>query len=322
MIEDQLPFEEHQPQEDQRHDVEQHLTDDTRTAEDLRIGVSLIGAGRVGLPLLRHAVANNLEICAVVEPRIEHHPSIRAIAPDARVLTALPPTLPRSTDVCILAVPDDALPGVVQHLADHGALHNGALVFHLSGLLSDEVMLPLQEAGCHAGCMHPIQSFPASPLPPERLIGIGCGVQGPDDFWSRASDFAELLGWFPIRVNAERKALYHAACVFAGNFTTLIAHQAEQLLRLAAEDVETPMDYLLPMMESVLQQLRDHPAEQVLTGPAARGDTTALGSHMQAIDDAVPDLLEEYRTLTRAAAAMSQLTESEKKQIADYLRQR
>jgi predicted short-subunit dehydrogenase-like oxidoreductase (DUF2520 family) len=284
-------------------------------SDDLSIGITLIGAGRVGMNILRHFRGRNMEICAVVEPRIERHPAIRSAAPSARVLTGLPPALPQNTDICILAVPDEEIRALGEALADRPMLHSGALVFHVSGLRGAEELQPLQEIGCHAGCLHPMQSFPEQPLPPERLVGIGCGIEGPDDFWTRARDFAELLGWMPLRVNAQSKALYHAACVFAGNFSTVVAAHAERLLRAATGRDENLTDYLLPMLESVVARLRDHPAEQVLTGPAVRGDARAVDEHLQALASAFPDLREEYRLLSAAILQLSTLPEEKKREL-------
>ncbi len=286
--------------------------------EDLSIGLTLIGAGRVGMNLLRHCVAKGIAVCAVVEPRLDRHTSIRSIAPSARVLTSLPPALPQNTDVCILAVPDEQIAPLAISLADRPMLHSGALVFHVSGIRGAEDLLPLQEAGCHAGCLHPIQSFPDQPLPADRMKGIGCGIEGSDDFWLRARDFAELLDWMPLRVDARRKALYHAACVFAGNFTTVVAGNAERLLRHATQKDESLMDYLLPMMESVMAQLHDHPAEQVLTGPAARADTRTISEHTRALDEHFPEILQNYMQLSEAAAKLSLLSDEDKKALRKY----
>ena len=281
-------------------------------SEDLTIGITLIGSGRVGGNLLRHFVSHGLNICAVVEPKLERHSSIRSTAPSARVLTTLPHVLPQDTDICVLAVPDDQIAPLGALLADRPMLHAGALVFHVSGMRGADDLLPLQEAGCHAGCLHPIQSFPEQLLPRERLEGIGCGIEGPDNFWTRARDFAELLGWMPLRVDPRKKALYHAACVYAGNFNTVLAAHAEMLLRSATGSDDTCMDYLLPMMTTVLSQLHDRPADQILTGPAARGDAATLADHMQAIGDAHPELLAEYQHLSLAAASLASLREEEK----------
>ena len=290
-------------------------------SEELSIGITLIGAGRVGMNLVRHFVRCGMHVCAVIEPRIEQHASIRSAAPDARVLTELPPTLPHETDVCVLAVPDDDIAPIAARLAERPSLHSGALVFHVSGVRGADDLQPLQENGCHAGCLHPIQSFPTPSLPESRLRDIGCGIEGPDDFHTRARDFATLLGWMPLRILPQHKALYHAACVFAGNFTTVVAAQAETLLRRATGADATLMDYLLPMMQSVLAQIGEHPAEQVLTGPASRADTVAIASHVQAIGDAAPSLLPDYLALSRAAADIAQLGEREKKLLREFLEQ-
>lgn len=282
------------------------------------IGITVIGAGRVGLNILRHLRRNELNILAVIETDIEKHGAVRAVLPDTRVVAAMPQALPHDTDICIICVPDDQIASVAESLAHPHALPAAALIFHVSGLLSAEELLALEEIGCITGCLHPIQSFTDTPLSPERMEGIGCGIEGNDTFWKQASSFAELLGWQPVRITTQHKAQYHAACVLAGNFSTVLAAQAEQLMQSAAQTGEPAAHFLLPMMENVLQQLYDHPADKVLTGPAMRGDMRAMTMHMEALKEH-PELLATYRALTRAAIEMSKLPLSKKREILETL---
>jgi predicted short-subunit dehydrogenase-like oxidoreductase (DUF2520 family) len=152
------------------------------------------------------------------------------------------------------------------------------------------------------GCIHPMQSFAGDALPEEAMRGIGCGIEGNDDFWQQGRQFAELIDWRPLRIEAEKKALYHVANVLAGNFPTVLAALAESMLRESAADPsDAHLSHLLPMMRAVLERLTDTPAISALTGPAARGDHDAIIQHLAALEAFDPQLREVYEALTRAA---------------------
>ncbi|MBN1447377.1 MAG: DUF2520 domain-containing protein [Bacteroidetes bacterium] len=280
--------------------------------------VAVIGAGRVGLNLLRHLGRKGMRIPAVVEPDIERHGTIRSLFPHARVLAELPPGLPHDTDICILAVPDHMLAAVVAQLAEPPALPPTALALHVSGIHDADIMRPLTAAGHLAGGMHPIQSFTSTHLPVEALENIGCGIEGGDAFWERASAFAEQLGWQPLRIAPGRKALYHAACVFAGNFPVVLLAEASRLLRTAS-GTPNAEELLFPMMEIVTRRLADTLPEHALSGPAARGDIEAIGRHLAALGDAFPDVLATYTALTRTALDLAPLTPEKRMDINTLL---
>ncbi|PLX23349.1 MAG: hypothetical protein C0600_14885 [Ignavibacteria bacterium] len=282
------------------------------------IGITLIGAGRVGMNILRHLRQKELNILVVVETDIEKHAAVRSLLPNTRVVASMPRALPHDTDICIICVPDEQISAVATALAHPHALPSAALVFHVSGLRTAEELQSLEEMGCTTGCLHPIQSFSEGALPVDRMEGLGCGIEGNDMFWRQASSFAELIGWQPVRIAAQHKAQYHAACVFAGNFTTVLAAQAEQLMQASAQMGEPAGHLLLPMLETVLKELYDHPAERILTGPAMRGDMHAITMHMEAMKDQ-PELLATYRALTRAAVQLSALPPGKKREILDTL---
>ncbi|MDX9757874.1 MAG: DUF2520 domain-containing protein [Bacteroidota bacterium] len=263
----------------------------------------LVGAGRVGMNLLRYCATRGMAIAMVVEPEIQRHPSIRGTVPDAAVLSRVPARLPAGITHVVLAVPDALIAHVAQELRHILTPGHSPLVFHCSGTLGSDQLSPLVAVGCLAGCMHPMQSFHSDDLENNDLEGIGCGIEGSDAFWRAARTFAESLDWHPLRVDAARKVLYHAACVFAGNFTTVLAAVAEDLLHRAATDsADAKLSHLLPMMRTVLARLEKTPPGTALTGPAARGDRETIARHRRTLEAVDPELAELYAGLSELAA--------------------
>ncbi|MFZ1729940.1 MAG: Rossmann-like and DUF2520 domain-containing protein [Bacteroidota bacterium] len=269
--------------------------------------IVLIGAGRVGMNVLRHLSRLGIPVAAVIERDSTRHPLIRALHPAAAVAAVLPDSLPVEAQLCMIAVADGQLPGVVRELSELTSLPEGIIFFHSSGTLDSSILMPLSDRGCMTGCIHPMQSFSGDDLPDGALSGIGCGIEGNDDFWLEGRQFAKRIEWQPLRIDREKKALYHVANVLAGNFPIVLAALAEGMLRESATDPsQAHIAHFLPMMRTVLERLADTPAATALTGPAARGDHDAILRHLAALEVLDPQLREVYDALTRAAMKLGE----------------
>lgn len=210
--------------------------------------------------------------------------------------------------LCIVAVGDEDIGIVAKELATRGTLHTGTLVFHTSGVRTSADLLPLANAGMLTGSIHPIQSFSAT-AGQTSLHAIGCGIEGSDAFHARAVALAADLGWSALRIAAEQKALYHAACVFAGNFPTVLAALAAELLgKSAVESSDRTLQLLLPMMKEVLSRLQHSSPQASLTGPASRGQATVLRQHFEELLGFDSLSAEVYRSLSLAAAKLAGLS--------------
>ncbi|MCM3523424.1 oxidoreductase, partial [Curtobacterium sp. P97] len=98
----------------------------------------------------------------------------------ARLLPGVPllPTdeVVAAADLVVLAVPDDALPGLVAGLAETGVWRRGQLTFHTSGAHGLAVLAPAAEAGVLGLALHPAMTFSGGPEDATRLSGSPFGV--------------------------------------------------------------------------------------------------------------------------------------------------
>lgn len=272
----------------------------------------LVGAGRVGLNLLRQFHHRGIPVSIVVEPDTTRHDLVRVIEAHAAVHDDIPVSIPDDISFAILAVPDASIAETARRLAALHPLPSRMMVFHCSGTVDSSALASLSEIGCVTGGIHPMQSFHSDFLEESALSGIGCGIEGGDEFWEKARAFAEALDWRPLRIDARRKAQYHAANVFAGNFPIVLASVAERLLSEAAVaedgaagDGKAELSYLLPMMRTVLARLENVGPSEALTGPAARGEHEIIARHIEALEETDPDIRILYETLTREAAKLA-----------------
>ncbi len=274
------------------------MTPGDATRRPGRLGVGIIGAGRVGAVLgaaLRaagHAVIGVSAVSAASLERAEN------LLPGVPVLE-LPDIIERA-ELVLLTVPDDALPGLVDGLARLGSWQAGQLVVHTSGRYGIGVLAPARAAGAIPLAIHPVMTFTGMSLDLGRLPDSMFGVTAPSAVLPIAQALVVEMGAEPVVIEEESRPLYHAALAHASNHLVTIAAQSAQLL--ADLGVEHPDRMLGPLMKASLENALAS-GEGALTGPVARGDAGTVVAHREALEghDA-PDTRQAYLGMARATA--------------------
>ncbi len=192
-------------------------------------------------------------------------------------------------EVCLITVSDDAVAEIAHWLRP------GPVVLHTSGSLGCEPLRPHHPAGS----LHPLQSFPGPELGVPPLEGVPAAIAGDPGALEVARALALDLGLRPFELPGDRD-LYHAACVLVGNFPTVLLAEACRLLNSAGVR-EDPVELLLPLLRTSIDNAAAHGPAQAITGPAARGDRETIERHEQALARSHPELLPLYRALTARA---------------------
>jgi len=267
-----------------------------------RLGVGVVGAGKVGAVLgsaLRaagHAVVGASGVSQDSRERIE------TLLPGVPLLEV--PEIVRRAELVLIAVPDDALPGLVEGLAATGAWQPGQLVVHTSGRFGTAVLEPARRLGAIPLAVHPAMTFTGTSVDLPRLADCCFGVTAPGPVLPVAQALVVEMGAEPVVVTEEARPLYHAALAHGANHLVTLVAQSLELLREAG--VEQPSRVLEPLLSAALDNaLRS--GDDALTGPVARGDAATVAAHRDTIAAAgartgSADLLETYRVLARATA--------------------
>lgn len=213
-----------------------------------RLGVGVIGAGRVG-PVIAAALAGAghalIGITAGSDPdRVE------AVLPGIPVLTA--DEVVRRSELVILAVPHDDLPGLVAGLAELGAWQIGQLVLHTDPGHGIEVLAPAVARGAIPLAVHPAISFTGTSIDVRQLHGAYAAVTAPAAVQPIAQALAVELGCEPIVIPEEHRAAYGEAIATATEFSASIVRQAAVLL--AQSGVEEPGRYLSALVHSTVDR--------------------------------------------------------------------
>ncbi|MFC8733651.1 Rossmann-like and DUF2520 domain-containing protein [Luteimicrobium sp. NPDC057192] len=297
-------------------------------AAPARLGVGVVGAGRVGAVLgsalrsVGHAVVGASGVSEASRERID------VMLPGVPVLDV--PEVVRRAELVLLTVPDDELAPLVQGLADVGAWQAGQLVVHTAGSQGVRVLEPARAAGAIPLAIHPAMTFTGTSLDLSRLEGTTFAVTAAAPVLPIAQALVVELGGEPAVVAEDARPLYHAALAHGSNHLVVLVAQAAQAL--AAAGVERPGRALGPLLGAALDgALRyadvdapgdgpldaDRPpgnplglgapgaaAIGALTGPVSRGDVGTVRAHLAVLGEPgldAPDLPPSYRALARAA---------------------
>lgn len=213
-----------------------------------RLGVGIIGAGRVG-PVLGAALAGAghalVGITAGSDPE-----RVEAILPGVPVLAA--DEVVRRSELVIVAVPRDEIVGVVGGLADLGAWQLGQLVLHTEPSLGVEVLTPAAARGAIPLAVHPAISFTGTSIDLRQLQGAYAAVTAPAAVLPIAQALAVEIGCEPVVVAEGARAAYGEAIATATEFSASIVRQAARLLDDAG--VPAPGRYLSPLVHSSLER--------------------------------------------------------------------
>ena len=261
----------------------------------IRVGV--VGAGRVGAVVAAALQAAGHQVTAVAGESAASRTRIETLLPGVHV--DKPTAVARSCDLLLLTVPDDMLANVVTMLAAAGAIRPGQSVVHTSGKHGLAVLAPAADLGAHVLAMHPAMTFTGTDVDLERLDGCVYGVTAAPDTQALAETLVADLGGRMMRVDEDRRTLYHAGLAHGANHLVTLVAQAMDLLRESGSD--DPAGTLRPLLTAALDNALTY-GDAALTGPIVRGDVETVRAHVADIAATSPGTLESYVVMARATA--------------------
>lgn len=271
------------------------MTTDQRPA---RLAIGVVGTGRVGSVLGAALARAGHRIVAGYGVSVSSKQRAHALLGDVPLVDTA--DVFERADLVLLTVPDDVLPGLVEGVVATGAIRAGQLIAHTSGRYGIGILDPATRAGALPLALHPAMTFTGTAVDLERLSGAVFGVTAPEQLWPVAEALVVEMGSDPIRIAEERRTLYHAALAHAANHLVTLVNDAMDLLRGAG--IEQPDRVLSPLLSAALDNaLRS--GDAALTGPVARGDAGTVGSHVDEIGTAAPEMVAAYVQMARRTAA-------------------
>ena len=256
--------------------------------------ISLIGAGRVGRSLLSALVNAGNNPAAIISRSSKSAGSLADLV-ECPLFGEDIALIPEITDIIVLTLPDDSLDGVVEMIKKDWKYKPGTLVIHTSGIKESSVLEPLRECGAKTVSIHPVASFPATEI--LSLEGIHFAVEGMEK--DRAIELVNSIGGIPFKIDAGKKALYHAACTFASGYINVLLETSLELMDKSG--MEEARDVVLSLAESSIEGWKNSGVGS-LTGSVARGDVGSVRSHLESLEN-YDEQLEIYRILALKAVS-------------------
>ena len=251
--------------------------------------IGIVGAGAVGTALGVALTRGGWPVHGVASREPARRERFRSLVPGVRAFSDATP-LVEEVELIILAVPDDAIPGVA------GSLHmySGQAMIHTSGLLGAEALAGAMAAGTQVGSFHPLVAFADLERAVAALHGATIAIEGDDQLLDLLARMAEAVGGTPVRIAPGAKAAYHAAAVLAaGGFVALLDAIVE-LGRVAGLDEAGSLAIYGPLIEQTLGNARTLGVAAALTGPMTRGDRGTVARHLATVAEHAPAVLPLY----------------------------
>lgn len=152
-------------------------------------------------------------------------------------------------------------------LREHPVLREKTCV-HFSGSVMTELAVGA----------HPLMTFTEKPYSLDEYRRIPFVLE------KGRGEMTELLPGLPnpsYAIDAKSKAVYHALCVMAGNFTVLLW---EKVFSAFSTRFGLPKAVLIPYLERISKNLAEaKPGESVLTGPLVRGDRATIEANLDSL---------------------------------------
>ena len=243
--------------------------------------VSLLGTGNVaswlmfalkkaGIPI-RQIYGRNLQKCQNL-----------AESCGAEAITDLS-KLKENSDLYIFSLKDDAYQEVISSIP-----FRLPLAVLTAGSVSQEILSPIAD---HYGVIYPYQTLTQGI--DFTNIRVPLCIEGDNNETAQMLfDFAQKISDNIQYINEEQRKKLHLAAVFASNFSNAMYGIGYDLLE--KDGIEPKVMH--PLLQNTLDKLQNLSPWQSQTGPARRGDTEVMRSHLKSLEK--NELVEIYRLLS------------------------
>ena len=187
------------------------------------------------------------------------------------------------SDLAIIAVKDDAISEVAEHLLEYKGL-----AVHTSGTKPSELL----DRSMRFGVFYPLQTMSKEREISFDEIPLLIYANSPDDV-EMLSRFAKQFSNKVVFCDDEQRKAIHLAAVYVSNFTNVMLEIGDKLLK----DNGLSLEIMKPLVMEMMQKSFEISPEKALTGPARRGDFATVEEHEKMLSDN-PKEQEIYKVLT------------------------
>lgn len=191
------------------------------------------------------------------------------------------------SDICIIAVNDDAIASVSQRIES-----KNCIIVHTSGSQS----INLLNTHRRSGVFYPLQSFSKDLELDFKTIPICIEATNKKDT-QLLLQLGEIISTQVVLMQSEQRKSMHLAAVFVNNFTNHLCTIAHEVCK----EQELPFELLQPLLKETVNKLDHLSPFLAQTGPAKRGDLSTMEAHLKLLTKTAHKTL--YRHISNSIKA-------------------
>jgi predicted short-subunit dehydrogenase-like oxidoreductase (DUF2520 family) len=245
--------------------------------------VTIIGSGNVATVMGRLLLEKGYSILEIYSRDAEHAAQLASNL-HAGAVTDLRMIDPNA-DLYLIAVTDDALPGVAAQLS-----LKDKLVIHTAGSVSKEI---LKDTSSNYGVLWPMKMIrkQMTTLEPVTIVVDGNSEPVTRQLEQLATEFSSVV----TRADDETRIKMHMLAAITSNFTNHLYHLAVEYC--AAENIDPSFFY--PLIEETAQRIKVQHPKDLQAGPAFRGDRQTIEKHLRLLEK-YPGIKKVYEAMTKS----------------------
>lgn len=265
--------------------------------------IAFVGAGKVATALGLYFKAKGFEVLGYYS-RTYEHAHAAAQKTDSIAYSDLAQLIHISRMIWI-TTSDDEIENVAIQIAQLITPNTEKKLFlHASGVHSTYILRAIKEKGHHTASAHPLLAFSDIETTVKKLSDTWFTLEYDENLGEESHDFFKKTGNPVLKIDGEQKVLYHAACCMISNYLVTLMESGYQVFEKAGVDKNIIKEAVVPLMESVFENIRSKESRNALTGPIKRGDKNTVSLHLQQLQKEAPENIEIYRELGKETMKM------------------
>jgi len=280
----------------------------------------IVGAGKVGSALCMLLKNNKVKIAGILDTDEKKGQKL-AKKIGSKFFPDFSGEIKYDLDVIFIAVPDDALPEIVETIAKKNVIKPGTVVCHTSGVNSANILDPLKKLGAVTFSIHPLLSINEPDSLLDMVEETYFALEGDSKGIEFGINLVDLFGARYFTIDADKKPLYHAAaCILSNSMTTLFGLSTSILLDIGI-DTDDAYEGLCTLLGSTFLNLAKSEPAKSLTGPVSRGDLETVKIHLEALSDYDEGIKDLYTQIGKFTVEFAEIIGCDKGKIEKIKRE-
>lgn len=258
--------------------------------------IAFIGAGKVSTALGLYFINKGFEIQGYCS-RNTGNAERAALLTHSTAYTSAEEMIKNSRMIWI-TTSDDQINAVVRQISQLTIPQTTEkLVLHVSGAHAIEILKPLKDKGYQTACAHPLLAF-SDPVSVQGSLNYAWfAIEESEEGNGQLTDFFKQCGNRTLHINANKKTLYHAAACVLSNYLVTLLDVSHKIFEESGVNKGDIQEATMPLLESVIVNLKGKNCKDALTGPIKRGDENTVRMHLESLDTFMPEMTALYKLL-------------------------